>query len=772
MKCLKAVTSAQNPSRATNFFLIQAAHQSLLELSPGKNSVLSVRMEGSHKLERAPKINLRATLALDLRCPRTFIFGPCIESGSSIHQASVVLETVGIHGPLSDLFGTFTGHTSISDHQSLDLSLGVDSNIMAPTTASQPVADTPVDASQAKHKKDKSKKNKKGTDDAAATVADDADADAVAEQLDGSPVDESDAAKKERKRQKKERKERERLEREQAEKDAATVAAASAAQAVNAVASATRLPIDPSLVPSSASEANTADAQDPVPAATNNAEAPAPVVADQKPSAPPSFGAEIASAAMTAQNQQVAAATAGAGEQPVKRKRGRPRKDGSSGPPAPKKPKNDDGEKRTRRPKMSEEAMFEELKGLPKRELLVERVYSSDMLAKLERTIGLKYAKGRFTTQEQDTIKKGIAEFMKHKGLSEEDFQELLYNYREKGWERMYTELWKDLAGRLEDRPNIAVRLHVRTNKSQFRRQGRYTLAEDYEIKRRMGELREDAASVAKRLGRLNQDVLSRFVKLQVKEEMEQGEPWTIEEDKAVLAALEKFKQERPGEVISWKEIAKMVGNKRSYKVYSNLFSNIRSRVDRSGAQPRRDYGTMGDAGDTSDQAVRGNHRHPTRAEFDNSVWIPGEDDLILLQRLNFQDVLSEEKVRWDELSFEAWQWPAEELKEQFAMIKSRYLGDAWTGGWQEALDKIIRTIRTRRTKKEIDDEGEDAKDVRMAEDETQVEGESEAGPSKSAAPVAPEPAADVPAAAIDPALSTEAAATEAAAAAPAIATT
>ncbi len=50
-----------------------------------------------------------------------------------------------------------------------------------------------------------------------------------------------------RKREKKERKERERLEREQAEKDAATVAAASAAQAVSAVASATRLPIDPTL---------------------------------------------------------------------------------------------------------------------------------------------------------------------------------------------------------------------------------------------------------------------------------------------------------------------------------------------------------------------------------------------------------------------------------------------------------------------------------------------------------------------------------------------
>ncbi|CDW97457.1 hypothetical protein, partial [Sporisorium scitamineum] len=492
----------------------------------------------------------------------------------------------------------------------------------------------------------------------------------------------------ERKRQKRERKERERREREQAEKDAATVAAASAAQAVNAVASAT-------------------------PA---NAAAPA-----------------------VDTSAQVVLTTA----EPLKRKRGRPKKDPNA--PSTKKPKRDageNGERRGRRAKMSEEAALEELKTLSRRELLVERVYSSDMLARLERTIGLQYAKGRFSKQEQDTIKNGIAEFMKLKGLSEEDFQELLYNYREKGWEKMYTELWKDLAGRLTDRPNIAVRLHVRTNKSQFRRQGRYTLAEDFEIRNRMGVQREDAASVAKRLGRLNQDVLSRFVKLQVKAEMAEGPTWTAEEDKEVLGALEKYKQEHPGEVISWKAIASMVGNKRSYKVYSNLFSNIRSRVDRSGANPRRDYGTVGDNADASQQAVRGIQRHPTRAELDTSVWIPGEDDLILLQRLNFQDSFAEASVRWRDLSFETWQWPEETLKQQFAQIKSRYLPGGWAGGWQETLDKIIRIIRTRRTKKEIDDEGEDQAET-AAELSTRASTSQPAVAAPAAA--APEPAAVKP---------------------------
>lgn len=617
---------------------------------------------------------------------------------------------------------------------------------MAPTTATEPVADVPTDAAQAaakKHKKDKKDKKDKKSKDA---VTSDDDADAVADELDDSP--ESKTARKERKRQKKERKERERLEREQAEKDAATVAAASAAQAVNAVASATRLPIDPSLDVTSveasavqqppaglaAAEATAIDAsaapQGVAQPATNDV---ASLAQPPAPAAPlagaPSTGAEVVAT----------------GEQ--KRKRGRPKKDPNA--PSVKKVKKDPsegGERRGRRAKMSEEAALEELKGLPPRELLVERVYSSDMLAKLERTIGLKYQKGRFSKEEQDTIKNGIAEFMKLKGLSEEDFQELLYNYREKGWEKMYTELWKDLAGRLDGRPNIAVRLHVRTNKSQFRRQGRYTLAEDYEIKRRMGELREDAASVAKRLGRLNQDVLSRFVKLQVKDEMADGPLWTAEEDKAVLAALEKFKQEHPGEVISWKAIANMMGNKRSYKVYSNLFSNIRSRVDRSGPGPRKDYGTMGDDSsvDPSQQAVRGINRHPTRAELDNSVWIPGEDDLILLQRLNFQDTFTQNSVRWGDLSFESWQWPEETLKQQFEQIKSRYLPEAWSGGWQETLDKIIRTIRTRRTKKEIDDEGEDQR----AGGEDDVEEEAEAAVEAEAAPAEPAPAA------IDPALS------------------
>ena len=658
---------------------------------------------------------------------------------------------------------------------------------MSPPTAPQPVAAAaPVEKSK-KDKKDKKDKKVKdaavdGTVDGAAVPAaadaDDADdADAVAEELDGGN-DESEAARKERKRQKKERKERERLEREQAEKDAATVAAASAAQAVSAVASANRLPIDPSL--ESTTDASTSTSV-PAPAGLPAAEATAidATAAPQQAAVAATQPTDVAAAAVApavpaAPAAQPAAGTsAEAGDVTVtgeqqKRKRGRPRKDGSA--PSAKKPKREageNGERRGRRAKMSEEAAMEELRGLPRRELLVERVYSSDMLAKLERTIGLEYKKGRFTKEEQDTIKNGIAEFMKLKGLSEDDFQELLYNYREKGWEKMYTELWKDLAGRLDGRPNIAVRLHVRTNKSQFRRQGRYTLAEDYEIRTRMGVLREDAASVAKRLGRLNQDVLSRFVKLQVKDEMADGPTWTQEEDKAVLAALEKYKQEHPGEVISWKAIADMMGNKRSYKVYSNLFSNIRSRVDRSGTNPRRDYGTTGDDADAdaSQQAVRGIQRHPTRAELDNSVWIPGEDDLILLQRLNFQDCFTQDSVKWADLSFDTWQWPEETLKQQFEQIKSRYLPEAWTGGWQETLDKIIRTIRTRRTKKEIDDEGEDQRSSAAAAGAAQGEtsAATEAGPSQVVAspPAAPAPAADAAAAAA-PAEMPAAAATDA----------
>ncbi|KAJ1034559.1 hypothetical protein NDA18_001415 [Ustilago nuda] len=599
-----------------------------------------------------------------------------------------------------------------------------------PTTATtEPVADLPVDlpadAVQAGKKNKKHRKDKKDKKSKDAVTSDD-DADAVADELDDSP--ESKALRKERKRQKKERKERERLEREQAEKDAATVAAASAAQAVNAVASATRLPIDPCLDSFSAVAPAVQQPPASLGAATHAVTQPTTnhvAALAQPPSAP-------AAAAGTSTAGEINPAT---GEQ--KRKRGRPKKDPNA--PSVKKVKKDPsegGQRRGRRPKMSEEAALEELRGLPPRELLVERVYSSDMLAKLERTIGLKYQKGRFSKQEQDTIKNGIAEFMKLKGLSEEDFQELLYNYREKGWEKMYTELWKDLAGRLDGRPNIAVRLHVRTNKSQFRRQGRYTLAEDHEIKQRMGALREDAASVAKRLGRLNQDVLSRFVKLQVKHEMADGPPWNAEEDKAVLAALDKFKQEHPGEVISWKAIANMMGNKRSYKVYSNLFSNIRSRVDRTGPGPRKDYGTMGDDSnlDPSQQAVRGINRHPTRADLDNSVWIPGEDDLILLQRLNFQDALAQNSVQWDRLSFESWQWPEETLKQQFQQIKSRYLPEPWIGGWQETLDKIIRTIRTRRTKKEIDDEGDDKKGGADVDQEAEAAFDTEADSSASAA--------------------------------------
>ncbi len=62
-----------------------------------------------------------------------------------------------------------------------------------------------------------------------------------------------------------------------------------------------------------------------------------------------------------------------------------------------------------------------------------------------------------------------------------------------------------------------------------------------------------------------------------------------------------------------------------------------------------------------------GNQRQPTRAELDNSVWIQARTISSCLQRLNFQNSFSEKVcVKWEDLSFDVWTWPAETLKEQF----------------------------------------------------------------------------------------------------------
>ncbi len=65
-----------------------------------------------------------------------------------------------------------------------------------------------------------------------------------------------------------------------------------------------------------------------------------------------------------------------------------------------------------------------------------------------------------------------------------------------------------------------------------------------------MGVLREDAASVAKRLGRLNRMCFRVSSSCRSRTRWPTVPNWTREEDKAVLAALEQYKQEHPGEVI------------------------------------------------------------------------------------------------------------------------------------------------------------------------------------------------------------------------------
>lgn len=458
-----------------------------------------------------------------------------------------------------------------------------------------------------KEKKREKKEKKRREAEAEGTTLNDAEASIEAAVAEAEASDDGgDKAKKDRKREKKERKERERLEREQAErdqqaqKDAAVVAAASVAQAqaLSAVASAPRLPtfnIDPLLGGEAAS-------------------------------------VEAAAEDVSTQPAQVDMPTADAETEEGAPKKGK----GKRGRPAKTHKDNDDDEadgdyaakKKPRggRAKSGKSDNFESLRDVPPRELLVDRVYSSDTLKKLEREIGLKYKKGRFTADEERILKDGIEDFKKRKGYSDEMFQDLLYNYKARGWEREFTELWKDLTGRLEDRANISVRLHIKTRYSQYRNKGKYTLAEDHEIRYRLGELKEDIGAVAKRLGRLGQDISSRWVKLQVRDEMISGPAFTPEEDEAVMEALEKHKREHPDELVSWKEIAKELGNKRSYKVYSACTHSIGSRVRKRKAQKE----TMDP---NHSQSLQRGNRSTKRDLAQGDGWIPGDDDLCLLQR-------------------------------------------------------------------------------------------------------------------------------------------
>lgn len=468
------------------------------------------------------------------------------------------------------------------------------------------------DAAEKKEKKEKKKEKKEKKRREAEAEGATVEEEEPQQQQPEAESDDGDKAKKDRKREKKERKEKERVERElaekaraekeQAEKDAATVAAASAAQALSAVASAPRLPmlnIDP-LLGGDTAPVEQADVQTDVPSGSVDT---------------PPADAEVEDGAV----------------KKGKGKRGRPAKgtvnykdddeaDGNYGEsPAKKKPRGG-------RVKAEKAENFESLRHLPPRELLVDRVYSSDTLKKLEREIGLKYKKGRFTAQEEEILKHGIAEFKQRKNYSDDDFQELLYNYKGKGWEREFTELWKDLTGRLQDRANISVRLHIKTRYSQYRNKGKYTLAEDHEIRYRLGELKEDIGAVAKRLGRLGQDISSRWVKLQVRDEMNSGPAFTAEEDEAVMEALEKHKREHPDELVSWKEIAKELGNKRSYKVYSACTHSIGSRVRKRKAQKETQD-------PSHSQSLQRGSRSTKRDLAQGDGWIPGDDDLCLLQR-------------------------------------------------------------------------------------------------------------------------------------------
>ncbi|PWN53045.1 hypothetical protein IE53DRAFT_384481 [Violaceomyces palustris] len=332
-----------------------------------------------------------------------------------------------------------------------------------------------------------------------------------------------------------------------------------------------------------------------------------------------------------------------------------------------------------RRPKTLEEkrqAVVEEARGKSDYDLLVNRAYSSTHLKWLSEDLGLSYKRGHFSKLEDEQLMQGLDSFKLKHGLSSDAIDRLLHERKSQDAE-LHEELFKSLAAKLGNRPNIAVRVHFKSLMHPASKKGPWKPEDDELLRSAVAEVGSDWVLIGKRVDRLAQDCRSRWQLIKKGPSNPKRHKWTDEEVEALKRVVEDVKdlstRSKVDDVahsedlsLPWTLISERLGGKRTPQTCSQKWEQLQAESNRLGRS----------------SGVEGSSNQPT--------WDPAKDYAIFLSRMKAQDQEDEGSIKFRKLSDERWNWSKHFLRKKLWKMKQK-LPDDWKGDWRSTLTELSR---------------------------------------------------------------------------------
>ncbi|CAB4419182.1 unnamed protein product [Rhizophagus irregularis] len=254
--------------------------------------------------------------------------------------------------------------------------------------------------------------------------------------------------------------------------------------------------------------------------------------------------------------------------------------------------------------------------------------------------LGIKYRKGRFTKQENETLYKALQEYKKRHNLNDDQLRDLMFYRNEKD----HASFWKEIAAPLRVRSLKAVAQHIQRHHHEFNYRGLWSQEEDEQLKRLVQIYGRDWTTIGNQLRRMPAICRERFdIFLLHRDEYNRGR-WSKEEEEQLIKIVVDISKQNNENVtldwgIPWALVAEAMEYKRSeLSCRSKWVKELRLRYELD-----EDRGTR---------------------------WT-SYDSYMLCKRLKELNETDEYLIEWGNLADEEWgPWPHEFLCERWRHLK------------------------------------------------------------------------------------------------------
>lgn len=166
---------------------------------------------------------------------------------------------------------------------------------------------------------------------------------------------------------------------------------------------------------------------------------------------------------------------------------------------------------------------------------------------------------GNFTIEEIKALDDFMAEYSRSHNLDRDQLCERVWAN-----ERKKDNFWDQVTGVLPHRTRASVYKHVRRSYHVFRARGKWTFAEDQQLKELFEKKGAQWKAIGRIMHRMPEDCRDRWRNYVKCGDRRKENKWTTQEEELLTQAVNEFRQEEPHGTINWTSISDRMGGTRS----------------------------------------------------------------------------------------------------------------------------------------------------------------------------------------------------------------